>query len=233
MIKTELIDSKKYLPQIIIKDILNIIMYNNRFAQSYLKLAKHAIDDYNVTEVKNIESVSNVLFHKEYGIKLNTSDSFFEKIKFENLEIHTKKTIYRAIMYNDLESFIVFTERDGFDQNQTLKSSLYPQSFYGYSLLELCSYHGAVDCFKFLRTKFNSKVTDTCLELSFLGGNPEIMSECLKYQKPNQDCMIYAIISHNIDFVTFLVNEYDMKIYLRACVWHNNLETFLVYFDQT
>ena len=84
-----------------------------------------------------------------------------------------------------------------------------------------------------IRDRFNSKVTDTCLELSFLGGNPEIMSECLKYQKPDFWCMKYAIISHNIDFVTFLVNEYDMKIYLRACVWHNNLETFLVYFDQT
>ena len=41
-----------------------------------------------------------------------------------------------------------------------------------------------------------------------LGEKLEIMSECLKYQNPNEKCMEYAIISHNIDFVTFLMNEY-------------------------
>ncbi|EAY18127.1 hypothetical protein TVAG_306490 [Trichomonas vaginalis G3] len=59
MIKTELIDSKKHLPQNIIKDILEIIYYNNRYTKSYLELAKHIIDDYNVTEIKNISSTLN------------------------------------------------------------------------------------------------------------------------------------------------------------------------------
>ena len=115
-------------------------------------------------------------------------------------------------MYNDLERFIAFTEIDGFNQYRILTSNLYPDSDESYLLLELCCYHGAVDCFKFLRTKFNSAITQKCLEFSFLGGNPEIMSECLKYQKPNKDCMKYAIISHNIDFVTFLMNEYNIEI---------------------
>ncbi|KAI5550271.1 protein ubiquitination, partial [Trichomonas vaginalis G3] len=53
------------------------------------------------------------------------------------------------------------------------------------------------------------------------------MSECLKYQKPNEKCMEYAIISHNIDFVTFLMNEYNMEIDLDYCGWYNNLESFL------
>ncbi|EAX89119.1 hypothetical protein TVAG_009530 [Trichomonas vaginalis G3] len=136
-------------------------------------------------------------------------------------------------MNNDKESFIIFTERDGFDKNQKLESKLYLSTDGRYSLLELCCYHGAVDCFKLLRTKFGSNITQQCLELSFLGGNPEIMSECLKYQKPNEKCMEYAIISHNIDFVTFLKNEYDIMIYLEYCENYNNLEAFLVYFDQT
>ena len=59
------------------------------------------------------------------------------------------------------------------------------------------------------------------------------MSECLKYQKPNEKCMEYAIISHNIDFVTFLMNEYNEEIALECCGDNNNLEAFLVYFDQT
>ncbi|EAY18682.1 hypothetical protein TVAG_062870 [Trichomonas vaginalis G3] len=232
LIKTELIDSKKYPPKMIMRDILNIIPYNNRYTKSYLFLAKLISDDYHVQEVINIKCISNFLFYKEYEIKLDKSDDF-EKLKFENLDLHTDDTIYRTIMYDDLETFIAFTERDGFDKDQTLDSILYPDSFEVYSLLELCCYHGAVDCFKLLISKFKSEITEKCLQLSFLGGNQEIMSECLKYQKPDGACMEYAIISHNIDFVTFLMNEYNLKIDLDVCVLYRNLESFLVYFDQT
>ncbi|EAY04799.1 hypothetical protein TVAG_305490 [Trichomonas vaginalis G3] len=181
MIKTELIDSKKYPPQIIMRDILDIILYNNRYTKSYLFLAKLISDDYHVTEVNRVSTIPNFLFYKEYGIKLDKSADF-EKINSENLEVLTGDTIYRTIVYNDLERFIYFTERDEFDENQKLESSLYPYSKEGYTLLELCCYHGAVDCFKLLRTKFSSEITRKCLQFSFLGGIQEIMSECLKYQ---------------------------------------------------
>ncbi|EAY18325.1 ankyrin repeat protein, putative [Trichomonas vaginalis G3] len=60
------------------------------------------------------------------------------------------------------------------------------------------------------------------------------MSECLKYKTPNGDCMGYAIASHNIDFVTFLMNEYNIKTSLYYySILYKNLEAFLVYFDQT
>ncbi|EAX90383.1 ankyrin repeat protein, putative [Trichomonas vaginalis G3] len=232
MIKTELIESNKHPPKDIMVDILNIIPYNNRYTKSYLFLAKLFYDEYHVEEVNDLTFTQSILFYKEYGFKLNKSDDF-GKDDFKNLDIHTENTIYRAIMYNDKEKFITFTGIDGFDKDQKLKSDLYPYSHEGYSLLELCCYHGAVDCFKFLRTKFNSEITQRCLELSFLGGNKEIMSECFKYQKPNEKCMEYAIISHNIDYVTFLMNEYNIDIDLEICGDHKNLESFLVYFDQT
>ncbi|EAX98403.1 hypothetical protein TVAG_125470 [Trichomonas vaginalis G3] len=232
LIKTELIDSKKHPPQIIMRDILCIIRYNNRYTKSYLSLVKLISDDYHVTEVRNVALMLKFLFYKEYGIKLDKFDNY-KNNRLQNPDIHPENTIYRAIVYNDLERFIAFTETDGFDKDQKLKSSLYPYSYEGYSLLELCCYHGAVDCFKLLRTKFQSKITQRCLKFSFLGGNPDIMSECLKYQTPDEECMEYAIISHNIDFVTFLMNEYNIDINLDCCIKYNNLESFLVYFDQT
>ncbi|EAY06796.1 ankyrin repeat protein, putative [Trichomonas vaginalis G3] len=228
MIKTELLDSKKYLPRNVLVDILSFIQYNSRYAKSYLSLAKLIYDESHVKEVNRIPIISNFLFYKEYGIKLCKSDDF-EQINIENLE--NIPTIYRAIMDNDKESFIAFTLKKGFDKNQKLRCKFNP--YVVYSLLELCCYHGAVDCFKFLRTEFHLEINRCCLLLSFLGGNPEIMSECLKYQKPNKECMEYAIISHNIDFVTFLMNEYNIKIDLDCCITYNNLEAFLVYFDQT
>ncbi|EAX87642.1 hypothetical protein TVAG_226240 [Trichomonas vaginalis G3] len=231
MIKTELIDSKKHYVQTIIRDVLNMILYNNRYTKSYLKLAKLIYDDNNVKEVHGINSISNFLFHKEYDIILDKTDNFKE-IELNHRDIHSENPIYRAIMNDDIKNLIDFTERNEFDEDQKLKSKLYPYSKEGYSLLELCCYHGAVDCFKFLRTKCESEITDSCLQLSFLGGNPEIISECLKSKKPNKECMKYTIISHNIDFVTFLMNEHNIVIDLEWCGAYDNLESFLVYFDQ-
>ncbi|EAY18199.1 hypothetical protein TVAG_122650 [Trichomonas vaginalis G3] len=211
LIKTELIDSTKYLPKYIMRDILRVILYNNRYAKSYLFLAKLIYDDYHVSEVDNIPFISNYLFNEEYQIKLDKSQYIRDNID-GFLDIHTENTIYRAIMLNDVENFIFFTEREGFNKYQNLQSCLYPFSNFGHSLPELCCYHGAVDCFKLLRTKFNSRITPKCLEFSFLGGNQEIMSECLKYQEPDEECMKYAILSHNIDFVTFLMNEYEIQV---------------------
>ncbi|EAY15995.1 hypothetical protein TVAG_262450 [Trichomonas vaginalis G3] len=232
MIKENLIDTMKIRPQSIVRDTLNTIPYNNRYTRPYLTIAKLIFDDYHVKEVNNVANISKYLFYKEYGIKLDRICNFRE-YEFKNIDIHRENTIYKVIMYNDLERFIAFTETDGFDKDQVLNNDLYPNCMSGYSLLELCCYHGAVDCFKLLRTKFHSEITQECLELSFLGGNPEIMSECLKYQKPNKECMRYAIISHNIDFVTFLMNEYDLVIKLHCCGIYNNLESFLVYYDQS
>ncbi|EAY17994.1 hypothetical protein TVAG_113380 [Trichomonas vaginalis G3] len=232
-IKTNLIDSKICRPKTVMKDILNIIKYNNRYSKSYLKLVKLISDEYHVKVVTDVPLIFISLFDKEYGFRLDTYERDRLKVK-ENLDIHSENTIYRAIMYDDKERFIWFTEIEEFDKDQKLSSRLYPK-FYneGYSLLELCCYHGAVDCFKLLRTKFNSEITEICLIFSFLGGNAEIMNECLKYQTPNKKCMEYAIISHNIDFVSFLMNEYNIEIKLDYCVEYNNLESFLVYVDQT
>ncbi|EAY18324.1 hypothetical protein TVAG_254360 [Trichomonas vaginalis G3] len=123
MIKTDLIDSKRRPPQNIIKDIFDIIPYNNRYTKSYLFLAKLISDDYNVKEVYNVEFISNVMFYKEYGIKLGKPANFKED-NSENLDILTEDTIYRAILYNYIEKFISFTEREGFDKNQRLKSNI-------------------------------------------------------------------------------------------------------------
>ncbi|EAY16911.1 hypothetical protein TVAG_150620 [Trichomonas vaginalis G3] len=184
----------------------------------------------------NISPIFQYFLRKEFNI--NIGDQNYPKLKIyevENyfIEVHLENTIYRAIMDNNKESFIVFIENERFDKNQKLKSDFYPESDEGYTLLELCCYHGAVDCFKLLRSKFKSEITPKCLEFSFLGGNPEIMTECLKEQEPNKECMKYAIASHNIDFVTFLVNEYDLEIDCDKCSDFYNLQAFFAYFDQT
>ncbi|EAY15289.1 ankyrin repeat protein, putative [Trichomonas vaginalis G3] len=235
-IKQNLIDSYQISPGEIIDKISELSIYNNRYMKSYLAIVKQIVDEYHPNQVNNINMVFNYLFYKEYDIVLKRiwekSYNDFEDAHYSS-DIHHQNTIHRSIMDDDKMSLINFTEREAFDKNQKLKSVLYPFSKRGISLLELCCYHGSVDCFKFLRTKFQSEITPNCLRYSFLGGNPDIMNECLKVQKPDKICMECAIISHNIDFVTFLMNEYNIKIDLELCYKYDNLQSFLVYLDQT
>ncbi|EAY02959.1 hypothetical protein TVAG_337590 [Trichomonas vaginalis G3] len=119
-----------------------------------------------------------------------------------------------------------------------LTSVFYPKRYNQYilseySLIELCCYHGSVRCFKYLLSEFKSEITHFSLELSFLSGKPDIINECLKYQEPNYESMKYAIISHNIDFVCFLMNEYHLSIIDDLCLKFNNIQAFLILLDQT
>ena len=238
MIKTNLIDTSLFTPSKIIYKISMIIQFNNCFLQSYWKIIKRIYDEFHPNQIDNIPTHISYFFYKEYGVILRD----VEKIDFESsfyrkdfsLFVHEDKTIYSAIMNDDKEHFIVFINEEGFDQNQTINNDFYPSLIKELSLLELCCYHGAVDCFKILRSKFKSEITQKCLELSFLGGKPDIISECLKYQEPKMTfCMKYAIVSHNIDFVSFLMNEHYEFINLIDCGKYNNLQAFFIYLDQT
>ncbi|EAY05189.1 hypothetical protein TVAG_058460 [Trichomonas vaginalis G3] len=150
-----------------------------------------------------------------------------------SLNSYENDELYKSIMKNDKESFIIQTGKEGFDENKVYDNGLFSTDNLQYTLLELCCYYGAVDCFKILRSKYKSEITDECLMLSFLSGIPDIVNECLKYKQPTEKCMKYAIISHNIDFVCFLMNEYGLEIDLNYCCKFNNLQALLIYLDQT
>ncbi|EAY10426.1 hypothetical protein TVAG_271170 [Trichomonas vaginalis G3] len=177
------------------------MVMNNRFIESYSAIYKKIYEKYHPTVPQLKPSLINHV----------------------NPKVNIEDPIFRAIMDDDLKTFILLTEMESFDKNKTLSSGIYPYNNKRYTLLEICSYQGAANCFKFLRTEYESKITDICLGLSFLGGNADIISECLKYQKPNDICMKYAIASHNIDFVTFLMNEHQLGIKIDSCCHYNNL----------
>ena len=234
-IKTNLIDKLKIPSDYVIRSISDLVIYRNRYIKSFLKIAKNIYDDYHLTQV-DVSYHFDSYSHQEIGFIFNQNNKNYivsqDSSKSFRSDVHEGYTIFKAIMENDKESFIDFTERTDFDEYYTeLFSSYYPDSWC--SLIELSCYYGAVYCFKFLRTKFKSRITQKCLRYSFLKGNPEIMNECLKELKPDFECMKNAIISHNVDFVTFLMNEYNITIDLDTCSRYNNLMAFFIYLDQT
>ncbi|EAY16612.1 hypothetical protein TVAG_434490 [Trichomonas vaginalis G3] len=200
--------------------------------KAYLILFKKIYDEYNPIKIHNIGRIFGCLIYSEYGIIIGKSEEYGELGYIPT--IHLEGTIWRAIMDDDKQSFVAFTQKEGFNKDKTLISEVYPPTKDGYSYLELCCYHGSASIFKYLRAEFNAEITEKCIQLAFLRGNPDILSECVKeiinFDRCN--CMKFAIISHNIDFVTYLMNEHAMKIESTFdCFYHLNILAFIVYMD--
>ncbi|EAY18954.1 hypothetical protein TVAG_146980 [Trichomonas vaginalis G3] len=228
--KSAVLESMKYSPKNILKDVSEIVRYNNRFLKSYLTFAKLIYEDYHPRECKGISTLFDYYIYKQYGVILDSEHNYFKNNDSIDIsfEVHEENTIYNAIMNDDKEKLITFTEKEEFDKDQKLKSDFYPVSSDRYSLLEICCYHGSANCFKYLRTQFNSEITETCLCFSYLNENSSISKECWKSQKPNKQCMNYAIITHNMNRVIHLAYDYDIEIDLLQCSLHKNLQALFL-----
>ena len=82
-----------------------------------------------------------------------------------------------------------------------------------------------------LREYAGYTITQTGLVLSLLGGDHEIIDECLKFKKVNNYCMRFAIISHNFEFVKLVMDGSDIKINFLECykvVYMTGCVTFFV-----
>ncbi|EAY17549.1 ankyrin repeat protein, putative [Trichomonas vaginalis G3] len=220
----------------IIEAVQMAAAFNNKYFRSYLKIFKKVYEEYHPAIYTPPSPAMLYFLYMDYGVlAFGITLQTIQKLELKGfvLDVHPENTIYRAIMNDDIQSFIAFTERAGFDENQRFYNDFYEYSSRGYTLLELCCYHGAVNCFKLLRTKFNSIISEKCLQMSFLGGNQEIMSECMKQVKPNKECMRYAIMSHNNDFVSFLAEECNIEIVANECYLFYNLQALFILLDRT
>ncbi|EAY09112.1 hypothetical protein TVAG_230720 [Trichomonas vaginalis G3] len=184
---------------------------------------------YNICYFKSYFLLLQML-SKEYKLNKDKLLNLYQK-QYKILNIESKYSILRAIMNDDIIEFIKLVEIGEFDPCQSVMCPLYPLC--RISILELCCYYGSVACFKFLITKFKLEITEECIQCAFLGGNPDVMSECFKELKNTFFLMDFAIASHNIDLVSFMMNEYNKEVKLIKSGKFNNLHAFLVYYDQT
>ncbi|EAY11610.1 hypothetical protein TVAG_081820 [Trichomonas vaginalis G3] len=205
----------------LLQAISSALRANNRYIMTYLTLMQKFYQKYPDLNSQHDSSLGEHILQKYFGITVTKPYQF----KISNL--------LKSIIYDDVKLLAPFTEQNEYSHLQEIDFSYFPCVKNKLNLLETCCYYGSVNCFKFLRSKFSSGVTKVCLQLSFLGGNPDIMSECLKYQKPNEKCMKYAIMSHNVDFVTYLMNEHNIPIDINMCIYYDNIQAFLIHFDQS
>ncbi|EAY06892.1 ankyrin repeat protein, putative [Trichomonas vaginalis G3] len=244
LIKQNLIEPQVYSPIKIISIICDVMLLRYRFFKSYMLIIKKIIDDYKLQNLEYCNPVVYFYLYKEFNMIFEYGCESYDNPfpgKYDFIEdLDQSNSIYNAIINDDIKLFVSIAEGPGTNLYQAKKISYNPEEFgessketlMEFTLLEFCCYHGAVKCFKFLRTRCISEITQKCLQFSFLSGVPDILNECLKYQRPDQKCMKYAIISHNIDFVTFLMNEFHLKINVNLCAKYKNISAFFAYINR-
>lgn len=147
MVKTNLIDKNVFMPYQILEQISKIFKYNNRYLKSYWFIFKKIYEEYKPEKIDNISTAFNYFVYQEYGTIL----SFRKKPRFKymdnlSINIHEENSIFSAIMYDDVKSFIGLTQNDNFNESQQLCTRyLYPHKKYQrqsdvYSFIELCCY---------------------------------------------------------------------------------------------
>ncbi|EAX96862.1 ankyrin repeat protein, putative [Trichomonas vaginalis G3] len=75
------------------------------------------------------------------------------------------------------------------------------------SLIEACAYFGSVNIFYFLISNQISLITERCLSYSVIGGNQDIINECLKENKMDIDCLRSIIRSHNHELLEYVLDR--------------------------
>ncbi|EAX92038.1 hypothetical protein TVAG_141550 [Trichomonas vaginalis G3] len=226
LIKTNLIETKIIMPDQMINIISEASNNNLRYLNGYLAICKLIYDEYHPQNIVRISKFFDYFAHKEYGIFFDEKNKY--KVKKFEIDRLTK-----AILNDDQKALMHITQSKNFNVKQKIKNVFEHSSYIEYSLLELCCFHGSVNCFNYLTSTYNSKITSHCLAYSFLHDNNEIREECMKAKKPNWGCMMNALVSHHNDYVLLLLKDKEFKINLETCVNHNNLQAFLIYLDQT
>ncbi|EAY11465.1 hypothetical protein TVAG_248320 [Trichomonas vaginalis G3] len=153
-IKKQLLETKMFTPIKLISILYTAAKFNNRYLRSYFAIFKMIFDEYHITTDSGISSIFLYFLNTEYGIQTSGQNNSRYKLQKLSLDVFEENTIYRAIMEDDIEKFMLFTESEDFGPLQTLRNDLF-SDFFGDSdigFMDLCSYYGAVKCFKFLIT---------------------------------------------------------------------------------
>ncbi|EAY12070.1 hypothetical protein TVAG_039180 [Trichomonas vaginalis G3] len=235
LIETNLIKTKMFQFSEVINLFSTLFVYKNKNNRSNFKIFKRVYDNYPPAQDEQLSPPFCYYLAKLYKIHVNSVNHFVDKAlesKNPPLGVFPNKTVMKAIMNDDIKSLSAYASNEKFNSNETIINEfMIPPCEYNY--LELCCYYGSAECFMFLRSKFNTKITENCLLFSFLGGNLKIVNECLLYQKPNQKCMEYAIFSFNKDLILLLVNKYKIQIEPEQCSQCDNIEAFALLMEQT
>ncbi|EAY03337.1 ankyrin repeat protein, putative [Trichomonas vaginalis G3] len=80
-------------------------------------------------------------------------------------------------------------------------------SDYSVPLLEACCYYGSVNIFFFLISNLDFQINQKCFQYSFIGGNTDIINECMKNYNIDRNCLNDIVSCHNNQFLEYIFDD--------------------------
>ncbi|EAX95794.1 ankyrin repeat protein, putative [Trichomonas vaginalis G3] len=142
--------------------------------------------------------------------------------KIPEIEFETESSIKYIVMHDQIDKFKEYLIQNSISDNYVFLEipnlGKYDFSNFGkLSLIEICAYFGSVNIFYFLILNQINKITEKCLSYSVIGGNQDIINECLKENKMDIDCFRCIIRTHNHDLLKYV---FDREIFTRDDLYY-------------
>ncbi|EAY15095.1 hypothetical protein TVAG_392120 [Trichomonas vaginalis G3] len=180
----------------LIMSIFTAIKYNYRSIHLYTFIVNEILASNPVSEANAVPLFAKV---DTYNLHVNAYVNDLYEVEIDSDTFPDEDSVQYMILYDQIDKF-----KEYITQNSLDKVVLYVPSYPFFSPLETCAYFGAVNIFSFLHSSLNHEISEDCLELSFIGGNTDIINECMKSHKLNRGCLTYIVSSHNNAFLDYV-----------------------------
>ncbi|EAY10332.1 hypothetical protein TVAG_491900 [Trichomonas vaginalis G3] len=211
----------------LIKSLLVAIDYNYRSLDLYIKIINRILSTYSVPQCY-IKIMRFRLKLLKLELTVDSNNAYI--IKYMNEQSNLSE--------NELTNIIVYDQIDKFKQcdiQNSLEHTKIEIPKFLFTVIEACAYFGSVNIFYFIISNFDIKITARCLQFSFIGGNTDIINECLKKQKIDESCFRFIVESHNDQFLDYIFqrNLYvPEKDYYDSAIDSQNLKILYYMFEK-
>ncbi|EAY12165.1 hypothetical protein TVAG_003710 [Trichomonas vaginalis G3] len=190
-IETTLID-KFNLPVIkIVEKVISAARFNYSSVLTYITLLNQIFIRFSILK----SQMDKELIIKIHGMAIENNN--------ENAVCHLNPLYKWFSDENDVRYMVLHDQIDRFWEyliNHEIEDFGVLNCIGKVSFLEAAALFGSANIFIFLISNFGFSISKRCLQFSFIGGNSDIINECLKHHQVDITCLKNAILSHNNEF---------------------------------
>ena len=182
----------------VITSIINAIKYNYRSINVYIPIINMILEKYTFDFSKIQEYFDGIPVGISYTYK---NDEIINVMIYAN-DYPSKNTVKYMIMNDKIEEFKEYMTQNSID-DIVLRFSCFKEL----KPIEACALFGSVNIFYFIYLDLKQDITKRCFQFSLIGGNIDIINECMKLYDIDADCMKYGISSHNNQFIEYILEK--------------------------
>ena len=193
-ISSTLISKSKMPFDMLFKSIFQAMEFNNLSIYKYVEILNQVSTKYSLKKCDFVNSYSSSYFDTEESNKFKLDQELVSSFPKEG-------EISYMIMHYQIDGIKEYLS------NNSLKGSYIEIPFGNLSPLEACCYFGSVNIFFFFISTSKYKIDRRCLRYSVIGGNTDIINECMKNNQIDEDCFNDILSSHNNKLLEYILEN--------------------------